>query len=199
MVQRVLLTGANGFVGSHVLAQLLAQGWSVRSIVRSLAKADQVAADFPNHHSQLDFGIVPDITTPGAFNEAVKSSPPFDTVIHTASPFLYRVINDNREFLDPAIKGTTEVLKAVRDFAPTVKRVVITSSCAAVVNFAAPPATSPPKIYTEEDWNPTTLEQALSGPPNTAYQASKKFAEQAGMHLFPHVIPNPLLPQFHSD
>jgi nucleoside-diphosphate-sugar epimerase len=189
MVQRVLLTGANGFVGSHVLDRLLSRGWSVRSVVRSQAKADQVAADFPNMTSQLDFGIVPDITAPGAFNEVVKSSPPFDTVIHTASPFLYRVINDNREFLDPAIKGTTEVLKSVKAFAPSVTRVVITSSCAAVVNFAAPPTTSPPKIYTEEDWNPTTLEQALSGPPNTAYQASKKFAEQAGMPFPPHVIP----------
>jgi nucleoside-diphosphate-sugar epimerase len=181
MVQRVLLTGANGFVGSHVLAQLLARGWSVRAVVRSQAKADQVAADFPNMSSQLDFGIVPDITVPGAFNSVVQSSPPFDTVIHTASPFLYRVIKDNREFLDPAIKGTTEVLKSVKAFAPTVTRVVITSSCAAVVDFAAPPTTSPMKTYTEEDWNPTTMEQALSGPPSTAYQASKKFAEQAGL------------------
>jgi nucleoside-diphosphate-sugar epimerase len=186
MVQRVLLTGANGFVGSHVLAQLLARGWSVRSIVRSQAKANQVAADFPNTSpSQLDFGIVPDITAPGAFNSVVQSSPPFDTVIHTASPFLYRAIKDNREFLDPAIKGTTEVLKSVKQFAPTVTRVVITSSCAAVVNFAANPTASPMKTYTEEDWNPTTMEQALSGPPSTAYQASKKFAEQAGLLSFP--------------
>jgi nucleoside-diphosphate-sugar epimerase len=88
MVQRVLLTGANGFVGSHILDQLLAQGFSVRSIVRSQAKAQQVLSDFPNFGSRLDFGIVPDITAPGAFDEVVKSSPPFDTVIHTASPFL---------------------------------------------------------------------------------------------------------------
>jgi nucleoside-diphosphate-sugar epimerase len=180
MVQRVLLTGANGFIGSHVLAELLAHKFSVRAVVRSQSKADQVAADFPNMSSQLDFGIVPDITSPGAFNNVVQSSPPFDTVIHTASPFLYRVIKDNQEFLDPAIKGTTEVLKAVKEFAPEVKRVVITSSCAAVVDFAADPTATPKKVYTEEDWNPTTIEMALSGPQHTGYQASKKFAEQAG-------------------
>lgn len=100
----MLLTGANGFIASHVLSDILARGWSVRAIVRSQAKADQVVSDFPNHGSQLDTGIVPGITAPVAFDEVVKSTPPFDAVIHTASPFLYRVISDNREFIDPAIK-----------------------------------------------------------------------------------------------
>lgn len=64
------------------------------------------------------------------------------------------------------------------------KRVVITSSCAAVVDFSADPAKSPKKVYTEEDWNPTTLQAALDGTPGMAYQASKKFAETAGKSLF---------------
>jgi nucleoside-diphosphate-sugar epimerase len=180
MVQRALLTGANGFIGSHILEQLLAQGYSVRAIVRSQAKAQQVISDFPNYGSKLDTGVVPDITAPGAFDEAVKSNPPFDTVIHTASPFLYRVISDNQEFIEPAIKGTVEILKSVKAHAPEVKRVVITSSCAAVVDFSAGPTSTPPKVYTENDWNPTTLESISSGTANNAYQASKKFAEKAG-------------------
>lgn len=180
MTQRVLLTGANGFVGSHILEQLLSGGLSVRSIVRSQAKAQQVLSDFPNFGSRLDFGIVPDITAPGAFNNVVQSNPPFDTVIHTASPFLYRVVSSNQEFLDPAIKGTLEILKAVKAHAPTVKRVVITSSCAAVVDFSAPIESTPQKVYTEEDWNPTTWEGALTGTQGNAYQASKKFAELSG-------------------
>ena len=197
MVQRVLLTGANGFVGSHVLDQLLARGFSVRSIVRSQAKAQQVLSDFPNFGTRLDFGIIPDITAPGAFDEVVKSNPPFDTVIHTASPFLCKflqiyprdstahrfadkVISDLSEFLNPAIKGTLEVLKSVKAHAPGVTRVVITSSCAAVVNFGGNPNAAPQKVYTEADWNPTTWEGALTGTPNNAYQASKKFAEKSG-------------------
>lgn len=185
MSKRILLTGANGFVGSHILSQLLNAGHSVRSIVRSQSKASQVASDFSAYSApRLDFGIVPDITTPGAFNEAVVSTPPFDILIHTASPFLYKAISSNEEFLEPAIKGTLEVLKAVKEFAPTVKRVVLTSSCAAVVDFSAPFTGDPRKVYTEEDWNPTTWEGALTGTPNTGYQASKKFAEKSGM-LFP--------------
>jgi nucleoside-diphosphate-sugar epimerase len=180
MVQRVLLTGANGFIASHVLSDILARGWSVRAVVRSQAKADQVVSDFPNHGSQLDTGVVPDITAPGAFDEVVKSTPPFDTVIHTASPFLYRVISDNREFIDPAINGTVEVLKSVKAHAPSVKRVVLTSSCAAVVDFSASPTATPMKTYTEQDWNPVTLEEAIAGAQSSAYQASKKFAELSG-------------------
>src|SRR5258708_28723392 len=114
MAKRVLLTGANGFVGSHILDQLLSLGHSVRSIVRSEAKAKQVLSDFPNYGSKLDFGIVPGITAPGAFDKVVQSTPPFDTVIHTASPFLYRVISHNREFLDPPITRSQEILQTVK-------------------------------------------------------------------------------------
>jgi len=190
MVQRVLLTGCNGFVGSHILDQLLAKGISVRGVVRSQAKAQQVLSDFPTHGKQLDFGIVPDISAPGAFEEVVKSEPPFDTVIHTASPFLYRAIKDNTEFFNPAIKGTTEIMKSIKAHAPSVKRVVLTSSCAAVVDFFADPYASPKKIYTEEDWNPTTMEKALGGTANNAYQGSKKFAEMAGWDFIKNEKPD---------
>ena len=91
------------------------------------------------------------ITVPGAFDEAVQSDPPINVVIHTASPSLYRVINDNREFLGPAVKGTLEVLRSVKNFAPGVRRVVITSSCAAVVDFKADAFAAPKKVYTEDD------------------------------------------------
>jgi len=88
MATRILLTGANGFIGSHILDQLLTKGHSVRAIIRSQAKAQQVLSDFPGFGNRLDFGIVPDITAAGAFDEVIQSNPPFDTVIHTASPFL---------------------------------------------------------------------------------------------------------------
>jgi nucleoside-diphosphate-sugar epimerase len=198
MAKRILLTGANGFIGSHILDQLLAQGHSVHAIVRSESKSAQVSKDFPSPSpGKLDFGIVPDITSSGAFTHVITSSPPFDLVVHTASPFLYRAVSTNLEFLDPAIKGTTELLKAVKEHAPSVKRVVITSSCAAVVDFAAP-FVSPGgrKVYSEEDWNPISWERALEGTPNAAYQASKKFAEQAGkssIHRL-YVLPSLCLP-----
>ena len=75
----------------------------------------------------MDFVIVEDIAKEGAFNEAVKSDPPFEAVIHTASPFHFNVTDPKKDLLDPAIIGTTGILKAIKNNAPTVKRVVSSS------------------------------------------------------------------------
>ncbi|CZR68678.1 related to dihydroflavonol-4-reductase [Phialocephala subalpina] len=106
----------------------------------------------------MDFGIVPDMTVPGAFNQAVKSNPPFTAVLHQASPFPFATVTKSEDFLLPAIEGTTNLLNAVKEFAPEVRRVIYTSSCAAVIDFEAPIATNPPKVYTDADWNPVTTE-----------------------------------------
>lgn len=138
----------------------------------------------------MDFGIVPDMTVPGAFNDVVKSTPPFEAVIHPASPFFFASITNNEEFLDPAIKGTTEILKAIKAHAPEVKRVIYTSSCAPVLNFNAPIGTIPQKVYSEEDWNPLTYNEALKGGKAEAYRASKKFAELAAWNFVKEEEPN---------
>jgi nucleoside-diphosphate-sugar epimerase len=181
---RILLTGANGYIASHILSQLLSTTpHSVRAVVRSQSKVDSIKALFPNvPSSQLDYAIVPDITIPGAFDNALKSDSPFDVVMHTASPFQFSAATTAKDFFDPAIKGTTEILEGIQRVAKdTVKRVIITSSYAAVATFG--PNETPSKVYTEEDWNPVTLEQAedafAKGMKGPAYLASKKYAEQA--------------------
>ncbi|KAK5188517.1 hypothetical protein LTR16_008275, partial [Cryomyces antarcticus] len=174
---RVLLTGANGFIGAHILSQLLGRDVSVRAVVRSEAKAAALRADFASCASQLDFAIVPDMAADGAYADALTSTDtPFDTVIHTASPFLYKAVTSNRDFMDPAVRGTTEVLKAVKAHAGSVERVIITSSFAAVAPLADQAAMTG-KVYTEADWNPITWEQAVQDESNrnAAYQGSKKF------------------------
>ena len=75
---------------------------------------------------KLDFVIVEDIAKPGAFDKAIVSDPPFETVIHTASPFHFNVTDPQKELLDPAVIGTTSILKSIKQHAPTVKRVVRT-------------------------------------------------------------------------
>lgn len=125
-----------------------------------------------------------DIAQEGAFDKAVISDPPFDAVIHTASPFYLGVKEDpHKEFLDPAIKGTTGVLYAIKKFAPSVKRVAVTSSFAAIVN-----PSNHPKTYDENSWNPITEEEAVI-PANT-YRASKTFAERAAWDFVEKEKPN---------
>ncbi|KAF2114557.1 3-beta hydroxysteroid dehydrogenase/isomerase family protein-like protein [Lophiotrema nucula] len=179
---RVLLTGANGFVASHILSQLLSASHSVRAIIRSPAKAAAVKALFPTYSKHLDFAVVPDMTATGAFDDALKSEPPFDVVMHTASPFLYKAVGDVNGFLDPAIKGTTEVLEGINRVAPSVKRVILTSSFAAIGAFGLKDETG--KVYTESDWNPVTLDLVKEkGDMGLAYRASKTFAEKAAWEI----------------
>jgi len=75
---RILLTGANGFIASHILSQLLSSPakHSIRAVVRSQSKVDDVKALFPEaSEKQLDFAIVPDMTISGAFDDALNSEP----------------------------------------------------------------------------------------------------------------------------
>lgn len=187
--KRVLLTGANGYLAQHILSQFLAAGHSVRGVVRSASKATQLQtspafSSYPS--SQLDFAVVPSMTAPGAFDQVLQSDRPFDWVIHTASPFNYRKADPGSSnadnFLNPATQGTTEVLAGISRVAPSVQRVVLTSSIAAVLDLKKgnPLVTHPARVYTGLDWNPISSDEALTTDvPNRAYQASKTFAERA--------------------
>ena len=89
---RVLLTGGSGFIAAHVLDILLKRGHSVVTTVRSQAKADKIKEAHSSYKSdKLDFAIVEDIAQENAFDKAVVSDPPFEAVIHTASPFHFNV------------------------------------------------------------------------------------------------------------
>ena len=182
MPLRVLLTGANGYIAQHIIAAFVEAGHSVRGVVRSEQKIAQLEKVFHKYAGtpQLDFGVVPDISVPGAFDKVLRSDPPFDIVIHTASPYNFRDNTSNAAFLDPAIKGTTSILNSIATHAPSVRRVVLTSSMAAILNFSSPPVSSPPKVYTEEDWNPIQWDDALATDNMfLVYLASKKFSEKA--------------------
>lgn len=86
-------------------------------------------------------------------------------------------VEDNeRDLLIPAINGTKSLVEAVAAHAPAVNRVVVTASFASIIDISK--GARPGYTYTEADWNPTTYEQAKSGPGPVAYCASKAFAER---------------------
>jgi nucleoside-diphosphate-sugar epimerase len=152
--------------------------------VRSHDKGKKILDAHPNVAKDvLSFVIVEDIAQPGAFDKAVISEPPFEAVIHTASPFFIGHTDPVKQLLDPAIKGTVGILEAIKASAPSVKRVVITSSFAAVVNPDAHP-----KVYDGSSWNPVTEEQAVL--PAYTYRASKTFAERAAWDFVRDQKPN---------
>ncbi|KAI3317334.1 NAD(P)-binding protein [Xylariaceae sp. AK1471] len=182
---RVLLTGGSGFIAAHILETLLQRGHSVVTTVRSSQKGQHVLDAHPHHsRATLDYAVVEDIARSNAFDTAVISEPPFEAIVHCASPYHFKSQDNQKELLDPAINGTVGLLQAVYQNAPSVKRVVITSSSAAILDQS-----QPNKVFSEIDWCPITEQQALIGPGN-GYRASKTFAERAAWKFVEEKKPN---------
>ena len=183
---RVLLTGGSGFIAAHCVDFLLQGNHSVVFTVRSHDKGKKILSNHPSvSQDKLSYMIVEDIAKEDAFNEAVKSDPPFEAVLHTASPFHFKVTDPKKDLLDPAIIGTTGILKAIKQNAPSVKRVAITSSFASIVS-----PNGHPDVYNEDSWNPVTMDEALNTDAATAYRGSKKFAEKAAWDFVEQEKPN---------
>ncbi|KAL4871197.1 hypothetical protein BDV12DRAFT_206792 [Aspergillus spectabilis] len=174
-IQFVLVTGATGFIGAHIVDALLARGLQVRGATRSLAKGEAMMKARPQYKDQLEFIQIDDFEKPGGLAEAVKG---VDGIIHTASPFTYNTNNNEKELLLPAINGVKAVFSAAHaQSTPSISRIVLTSSFASVIDINR---TAPPYFtYTSADWNPLTYSQSIA--PTTsavvAYRGSKKFAE----------------------
>jgi nucleoside-diphosphate-sugar epimerase len=169
----VLLTGASGFLALHVLRYLLEDGHTVVATVRSETKAQDVLNVAKPYESKVKISYVPDISVPGAYDSTLKENPEITAVVHTASPFKTNVTDPIKELVEPAISGTTSILKAVKELAPQVTKVVVTSSALAIIDLMNPDSGN----HTEENWNPVTLEEVSDG--WKGYCASKKYAEKA--------------------
>ncbi|KAL2823393.1 hypothetical protein BDW59DRAFT_98399 [Aspergillus cavernicola] len=175
-IEFVLVTGATGFIGAHIIDALLAHGLRVRGATRSLAKGEAMIKARPQYTDQLEFVQIDDFEHPGGLVDAVKD---VDGIIHTASPFTYNTTNNEKELIIPAINGVKAVFEAASTTNPKIRRIVLTSSFASVmtVNRKAPPYFT----YTAADWNPLTYAEAAdkATTPVVAYRGSKKFAELA--------------------
>ncbi|KIW04941.1 uncharacterized protein PV09_04106 [Verruconis gallopava] len=186
MVETVLVSGASGFVAASIIKELLTNGYAVRGTVRSESSANKVREAHAEYaKGNLSLVIVKDIATPGAFSEAVKG---VDGIFHVASPFILDATDFDAQLFEPALQGTLGILKAAQKHNPNVKRVVITSSFAAVVDFSS--GLNPGKTYTEADWNPMTREEAKAAGAVAAYLVSKVLAEKAAFEFVEKEKPN---------
>ncbi|KPV72993.1 uncharacterized protein RHOBADRAFT_29212 [Rhodotorula graminis WP1] len=170
----VLVSGTTGFLGTAVTLAYLKKGYRVRGTARSSEKAQKWEKKHADQFEQgkLEWAIVKDIAAEGAFDEAIKG---VTILAHTASPFHYDVKDNEKDMLIPARDGTRHALRAAQKES-SVKRVVVTSSFAAVLDFNR---MSPDVTFSHEDWNPATWDEAKkSDNPTYVYCASKKLAEE---------------------
>ncbi|KAK6203266.1 NADPH-dependent methylglyoxal reductase GRE2 [Scheffersomyces amazonensis] len=170
----VFVSGATGFIAQHVVKSLLGKGYKVVGSVRSASKGDHLKGLL--NSNDFSYEIVEDVEKVGAFDKALEAHPEVSVFLHTASPFHFKTSNPEKDLLNPAINGTKNALNAIQAHGKNVKRVVITSSYAAI-------ATSTKEIdnthtFTEKSWNEVTWEQATKDPV-AGYRGSKTFAEKA--------------------
>ena len=160
----VLVTGADGFIGSHLTEALVRQGINVRAFVyynsfNSWGWLDHCTDDVKGH-----FEVFPgDIRDPHGIKEAMKGC---DAVLHLAAliaiPFSY---HSPDTYVDTNVKGTLNVLQAARELG--VNRIIHTSTS---------------EVYGTARFVPITEEHPLQG--QSPYSATKIAADQLAYSFY---------------
>lgn len=168
MAGTVLVTGGSGYIAGFLIKQLLGQGWTVHTTVRSLEKEAKLRADLGGTPETLKV-FAADLTADAGWAEATAGC---GHVAHVASPFPPKAPAHEDELIVPARDGALRALRAARDAG--VKRFVLTSSAAAIAyGHGASGKGSPANPFTEADWTD------VNGPNVYAYIKSKTIAERA--------------------
>lgn len=171
----VLVTGASGYVAGWLVKGLLEAGFTVHAAVRdpsSQTKVGHLAEMAEDAPGRIAF-FKADLLDDGSYGEAMAGC---EVVFHTASPFTSRITEPQRELVDPALVGTRNVLTTAAS-TPAVRRVVVTSSCAAIYGDNVDVARAPNQTLTEAQWNQTSR---LDHQP---YFYSKTVAERAAWEI----------------
>lgn len=160
----VCVTGASGFLASHLIAQLLAAGHRVRGTMGAPEAADHARhlLDLPGAAERLELRRA-DLGRPRGIRAAVRGC---EVVHHTASLHGFELAAPDADLAELAVRRTVEVLAACKR-TPSVRRVVLASSMAAI--------TDGPEdlVLTEASWN------RRSSPTHHPYYYSKTEAERA--------------------
>jgi nucleoside-diphosphate-sugar epimerase len=161
----VLVTGATGYIGSHVVEELLAAGYKVRGTSRSKDKAAYLPdlMDEKFGKGNLEIVEVPDMIAGDAYTDAVKG---VSGIVHLASIVTFSA--NPEEVIPPTVKGTLNVLEAAST-EPKVKSVVYTSSSTA----ALMPVSNEKIIVTKDTWNNAAVERVRTSASPNAYGKSE--------------------------
>ena len=163
-MEKVLVTGATGYIGLHCIHQLLNQGYAVNGSVRSPERKDEIFQALQNHNTSTEnLNIFTfDLNDDEGWDEGMEGC---DYLLHVASPIALEN-HDEDFFVKPAVAGVNRAMRFAKKH--NLKKVVLTSSVAAIYETMESKS-----YYDENDW---------SDPENPAishYSKSKTLAERA--------------------
>jgi NAD dependent epimerase/dehydratase len=164
MAKKILVTGADGFIGSHLTEQLVRNGYDVKAFVMYNSFNSWGWLDQSSHDVKSNMEVFAgDIRDPHGVKEAMRGC---DTVLHLAAliaiPYSY---HSPDTYVDTNIKGTLNIVQAAREL--NVDKVVHTSTS---------------EVYGTARFVPITEEHPLQG--QSPYSASKIGADQIAMSFY---------------
>ena len=164
-MEKVLVTGASGYIALHCIAELLKNEFAVKGSLRNMDRQEEVknAIEKEISSDKLEFCKL-DLSEDEGWDNAVWDC---DYVMHVASPFPLGAPKNENDLIEPAREGTLRALRAAKK--GNVKKIVITSSQAAIAYGHK----DMQKIFSHEDWT------NINGPDVSPYVKSKTIAELA--------------------
>ena len=167
-MEKVLVTGATGFIGLHCINQLLNQGYAVNGSLRSPERKDEIFNALKNNNTPTDnlnlFTF--NLTEDDGWDDGMKGC---DYLLHIASPLSVKV-HDEDFFVKPAVAGVKRAFKFAKKH--NIKKVVLTSSVAAIFESG-----ENKEYFDETDWSDP------ENPEINHYAKSKTLAEKAAWNF----------------
>src|SRR4030067_986577 len=162
--QKILVTGADGFIGSHLTEELIMQGADVRAFVFYNSFSSWGWLDHSPEEIKKDIDVFAgDVRDPHGVREAMRGC---DIVFHLAAlisiPYSY---HSPDTYIDTNVKGTLNIVQAARELG--ISKVIHTSTS---------------EVYGTAQFVPITEEHPLQG--QSPYSASKIGADQIVMSFY---------------
>ncbi len=141
----VAVTGASGYIGAHTIISLLQRGYDVRACVTDLSNPNKTGF-LKRLNGQYDGSITlhqANLLEAGSYDDIFAEC---SAVLHVGQPMGYAGNNSPQEVYDGSVGGITNITGSINKVG-TIKRLVYTSSFAAIAHPAAPG-----HKFTEGDW-----------------------------------------------
>ena len=183
----VLVTGASGFIGAHVVFQLLDRGFSVRAMLRDVSLSEM----FPeNENLEIVQGDLFDVNS---LKDAVSGC---EDVIHCAAALYVGAKDVKKDVVDPSVIGVQNLCSVMDN----VKRIVHTSSVAAIRSTRFENGV----VFSNKDWcdDATETRNAYGFAKAEAERIMRKWAENRDVRLVtihPSIVFGPILHKRHLE